>query len=67
MKKVKIEIELFEKGDMVSTPGGDAIVNSDEEFDPKQRSVEVMWLETTSEHTKGSTSDLDVIMVYLKK
>ena len=50
MKCVNVEVHLFEKGDRVFTPSGQATVVSNEVWDEDDREVEVVLDEPISGH-----------------
>jgi len=55
MKKVLVEVELFEKDDKVITPDGDGVVTKDEVFNSNdyQRFVIVKYLESSHRIVKN--------------
>ncbi|MCK9415320.1 hypothetical protein M0Q97_01525 [Candidatus Dojkabacteria bacterium] len=61
MKKYKIDVDLFEKDDIVLTPSGIAKVLQDETVDDflNNYGISVLFLEETSEHRIGSKKELD--------
>ena len=65
MKKETIIIQIFERGDVILTPGGLAQVVEDEILDDYvnagsyYKSVKVRWLTKTSEHCLGSLSHVE--------
>jgi len=58
MRKATIEIELFEKGDRVLLPDGEALVQADEKIDIvgerfKWGELRIKWLNESSKHRAG--------------
>jgi hypothetical protein len=65
MKKVKVELEIFEKGDRVLTPEGEGTIMKDEELDRTNlynRTVDIKLDEPTSHNTNGVLKEYDAWM-----